>query len=679
MLELLSPAGSPEAVIAAVQNGADAIYLGLDGTFNARRNAKNFGREEYLEAVKYCRERGCKVYVTLNTLASDRELEELADTGRFLSETGADAVLVQDLGAARVLRAACPDLPLHASTQMSVHNLAGVFAAAELGMQRVVLARELNKEQIRFIAERSPIELEVFVHGALCFCHSGQCYMSALIGRRSGNRGLCAQPCRMQYSMGRHMDDYPLSLKDNCLISHLSELDDMGVKCVKIEGRMKRPEYGAIVTKIYHRAIHDGVAPTEKDLAMLELAFSRDGFTDGYFTGKKQDMHGVRGEQAEDRDAAKLFNEARKEYRDTQARRVGVDFYIAARVNQPSALAVIDEAGYRAIVYGPVPQNAETLPLTQQAVSEQLYKTGGTQYWCRSVNGIIDDGLYLSAGAINGLRRRALAELNAARAVPPKRRTAAGMPPLPPAVRPQRMLLAVQVLTVAQLTRELAGAGPELLYVPLEMLCAAPEALHPFREAGIRIAAVLPRIITDTETEQVLALLKKAKQNGVDSVLSGNLGHIAMARSAGFAVRGDFGLDLESITASFELRLAQVRDLVKCIDTELIVYGRLPCMVTDQDILTRADMGDNGSIADRMGSIFPVAREFGCRNVIYNAHKLFLADKPEDLAACGLAAGRLIFTTESPRECVQIAKSYQGTSNYQPNGVTRGLYYRGVE
>ena len=255
------------------------------------------------------------------------------------------------------------------------------------------------------------------------------------------------------------------------------------------------------------------------------------------------------------------------------------------------------------------------------------------------------------------------------------------------------MLLAVQVLTAEQLTRELAETGPDLVYVPLELLCAEPDALHPFREKGIRVAAVLPRIITDTETEQILSLLKRAKSFGVDTVLAGNLGHIAMARAAGFALRGDFGLNafnsqtlsvlrdagLESVTASFELRLAQVRDLVKSIDTELIVYGRLPCMVTDQDILTRADMGEMGSMADRMGSVFPVVREFGCRNVIYNAHKLFLGDKPEDLAACGLAAGRLFFTTESPRECVQIVKSYQGASNYQPNNVTRGLYYRGVE
>ncbi|MCD8240784.1 MAG: U32 family peptidase [Oscillospiraceae bacterium] len=365
MLELLSPAGSPEAVVAAVQNGADAIYLGLEG-FNARRGAKNFTRQEFLEAVKYCRARGCRVYVTMNTLASDRELEAVAEMGRFVSDAGADAVLVQDLGVARVLRAVCPDLPLHASTQMSIHNLAGVHAAEQMGLSRAVLARELTREQIRFIASRAPIEVEVFVHGALCFCHSGQCYLSALIGRRSGNRGACAQPCRMQYGMGRRAEDYPLSLKDNCLVMHLRELEEMGVRCVKIEGRMKRPEYTAITTRIYHRAITEGIPPTERDMETLELAFSRDGFTDGYYTGEKQEMHGVRGEAAERESVNRLFAETRRAYSNGELRRVGVDFQIEVRRACSASLTASDSDGNRVTVLGPVPAQAVSAALTQE-------------------------------------------------------------------------------------------------------------------------------------------------------------------------------------------------------------------------------------------------------------------------------------------------------------------------
>ena len=265
MMELLSPAGSPEAVIAAVQNGADAVYLGL-GDFNARRGAHNFTPEEFEKAVRYCHLRNCRVYVTLNTLVNDREMASAVAAARLASDKGADAILVQDLGLAQAIRRAVPDIPLHASTQMSIHNLAGAEAAAQMGITRVVLARELSLEEIRFISKHASVETEVFVHGALCFCHSGQCYMSAMIGRRSGNRGMCAQPCRMQYSLGGRMDDYPLSLKDNCLAYRLQALEDAGVACVKIEGRMKRPEYTAIVTGVYAKLLKEKRKPTAEEM-----------------------------------------------------------------------------------------------------------------------------------------------------------------------------------------------------------------------------------------------------------------------------------------------------------------------------------------------------------------------------------------------------------------------------
>ena len=697
MLELLSPAGSPEAVVAAVQCGADAVYLGLDGAFNARRGAKNFTREEYLNAVRYCRERDCKVYVALNTLVSDREMEDLADVGRFLSDTGADAALVQDLGAARVLRAVCPDLPLHASTQMSVHNLAGIHAAAQLGIRRVVLARELDREQLRFLAAHSPIELEVFVHGALCFCHSGQCYLSALIGRRSGNRGMCAQPCRQRYSMGRRLDDYPMSLKDNCLVEYLAELDEMGVTCVKIEGRMKRPEYTAIVTEVYHKAVHEGVAPTEKDLQKLELAFSREGFTDGYYTGEKRDMHGVRGEAEADADVKELYNEARRGYAAGELRRAPVDFHIEVRRGRSAALTAKDGAGRSVTVYGAEPQQAARVALTQESVTNQLYRTGGTQYRCRDVTGVIDEGLFLSAAAVNALRRAALTELSALRAAPSLRRTRLNLPPLHGGGAAKRMLLNVQVLSAAQLTPSLAERKPDNLCIPLELFSVPglKKALVPFTAKEIGLIAVFPRVIAGPDIGMLRALLDLAKTFGVREVLAGNMGHIALARAAGFEVRGDFGLNvfnshalqvlkdagLLSAAASFELRLSQVRDMVKCLDTELILYGRLPCMITDQDILTRAGAGadENAALSDRTGAMFPVSRAFGGRNAVWNAHKLFLADKLDEVAACGLSAGRLIFTTESPRECVLVTDRYLGRNDYLPNGLTRGLYFRGVE
>lgn len=695
MLELLSPAGSPEAVVAAVQNGADAIYLGFGG-FNARRGAKNFTDDEFDSAVRYCRVRGCKVYVTLNTLVSDREMDEAVKLACHAREAGADAILVQDLGLARVLRAAVPDMPLHASTQMSVHSLAGVQAAAEMGMSRAVLARELSLADIRRIGAAAPIELEVFAHGAFCFCHSGQCYMSAVIGRRSGNRGECAQPCRMRYSLGGRMDDYPLSLKDNCLVQYLGALEEAGVTCVKIEGRMKRPEYSAIVTGVYSRAIRCGTQPTEREMQELETAFSRSGFTDGYYTGKKgPEMFGTRGEPS--RDAARLFSAAKKEYAHSEMRRVPVKFFALIRRGENARFAVEDTDGHKVLRDGPTPQHAEKQELAEKSVYDQFYKTGGTPYLCTDVSSVVDKGLFLPTAVLNEARRGLLDALTEERKhVPP--RALGKMPAAPenllPPGTPKRIF---QITTAEQLTPELAAFAPDYLYVPLELLVENPAAVLPFAKRGTKPVAILPRVITDREEREVSDMLARARAMGIEEVLAGNLGHVRCARLAGMELRGDFGLNaynsdtLEvlkqagflSATASFELRLSQIRDLKKPLPLELIVYGRLPLMISDQCIIKNSagqcNCQNNVLLSDREGQQFPVMKAFGCRNAIYNSQKLYLADKTADLARCGLSAERLLFTNEGPEECVRIAESYAGKSDYVPNGMTRGLYYRGVD
>ena len=695
MLELLSPAGSPEAVVAAVQSGADAIYMGFGG-FNARRGAKNFTDEEFDTAVRYCRARGCKVYLTLNTLVADREMEEAAKLAYHAQEVGVDAILVQDLGVARVLHCLLPDMPLHASTQMSIHNIAGVEAAAEMGITRAVLARELNIDQISAITHRSPIETEVFVHGALCFCHSGQCYMSALIGRRSGNRGACAQPCRLQYSLGGRMDNYPLSLKDNCLVNYLEQLEKVGVSCVKIEGRMKRPEYTAIATGIYARAIKEKKNPTEAEMQQLETAFSRQGFTDGYLRGKKgPDMFGVRGEP--DKDANKLFSLVRKEYGNAELRRVPIKFYAIIRSGEESRFAAEDCDGHRVAKSGPVPQSAQTQALTEASVRDQLYKTGGTPYLCTEVSAAVDSGLYLPASALNELRRALLDQLTEERRRAPKF-TVGKMPRVPLNInilgRPKTIF---QVSALYQLTRELASFKPDYIYVPLEILVNDPAAVIPFAENGAVPVAVLPRVITDDQIPPVQEMLKRASKMGVEQALVGNLGHIKLARVCGMKTRGDFGLniynsdseqvlcaaDFLSATASFEMRLSQIRDMKKPINTEMIVYGRLPLMVSDQCIIKNSaghcNCENPVTLSDRTGQCFPVVKEFGCRNVIYNTHKLFMADKREEYEKTGIWASRLMFTNESAEECVRVAESYAGSGKYTPNNITRGLYYRGVE
>ena len=694
MIELLSPAGSPEAVIAAVQNGADAIYMGL-GNFNARRGAKNFTDEEFERSMRYCRIRGCKVYVTLNTLVNDREIAQAVESARLASELGADGIIIQDLGLAYAIRQALPDIPLHASTQMSIHNLAGVEAAAEMGMTRAVLARELSLEQIKFITQHASIETEVFVHGALCFCQSGQCYMSALIGRRSGNRGMCAQPCRMQYSLGGRMDDYPMSLKDNCLVGRLRELEDAGVACLKIEGRMKRPEYTAIVTKIYSKALKEHRQPSDEEMETLEKAFSRQGFTQGYFNGDKKDMFGRREEP--DKDTEKLFTLARKGYSEGELRRVPVHFYTVAEKGMPVKAIAFDDDGNRAAAMGGVPEKARGQGLTATYITEQMFKTGGTPYNCVENRAQADPGLYLPASEINDLRRRLVSELSEQRAKPPIRRVGK-LPEKPKGKLPTGdPAMIFQVLTEEQLSPELAALKPKYLYVPLTLMAEKLDLLRPFAEQGTIPVAVLPRVIADNEAAAVYDMLSRMFDQGVNEALVGNLGHAMLAKKAGMKLRGDFGLNtfnslsmevirqagFISATASFELRLSQIRDMIKPLDTELIIYGRIPLMVSDQCIIRhsagRCNCQTPGQMADRMGSVFPVVKEFGCRNVIYNAHKLYLADKAEDVYAAGAWGLRMMFTTEGMRECVEVAKGYMGLSDYKPNVLTRGLYYRGVD
>ncbi len=694
MIELLSPAGSPEGVIAAVQNGADAVYMGM-GDFNARRGAKNFTDEEFVKAVRYCHVRGCKVYVTLNTLVNDREMHDAVAAAKIASDAGADGLIVQDLGMSYAIRCALPDIPLHASTQMSLHNLAGVEAAAEMGMTRAVLARELSFEQIRFITQNASIETEVFVHGALCFCHSGQCYMSSLIGRRSGNRGLCAQPCRLQYSLGGRMDDHPLSLKDNCLVEQIRRLEEAGVASLKIEGRMKRPEYTGIVTGVYAKALREQRNPEKEEMELLEKTFSRQGFTQGYFIGDKLDMFGVREEP--DKDAEKIFSNARKQYAEGELRRVPVHFYTVLEKGEHIKAIAFDDDGHKAIATGPVPERAKRQGLTEQYLTEQMFKTGGTPYNCVENKAKAEPGLYLPASEINELRRKLIAQLSAEREKSAPRRTM--KLPAPPANVPaiSDPVRIYQVRTAEQLTPELAALKPDYIYFPALELAENFDPLRPFIENGVRPVAVLPRIITDDQSREVYTALEKLFDFGVNEALAGNLGHVFMARQAGMKVRGDFGLNafnsytlgvlkdagFLSATASFELRLTQIKAMAKPLDTELIIYGRLPLMVSDQCIIRhsagRCACQTPGQLADRMGSVFPVVKEFGCRNVIYNAHKLYLADKRDDLYALGLWGLRMLFTTESPRECVEVAKGYLGITDYKPNVLTRGLYYRGVD
>jgi len=693
MLELLSPAGSMEALRAAVQNGANAVYLGC-GTFNARQGAKNFTPQTLGEAVKYCHIRGVAVHLTLNTLVSDKEIPEVCELIRAAANCGVDAFIVQDLGVVRLCKEIAPHVALHGSTQMTVHSLPGVQLCAAWGLSRVVLSRELSREEIRYITANSPIEIEVFAHGALCMGYSGQCYLSAAIGGRSGNRGRCAQPCRQSYGYGRYQNQHPLSLKDNCLVTYLKDLQDMGVASVKLEGRMKRPEYVAAVTEVYRRAMDQG--NVTRDMAeKLMTAFNRQGFTDGYYKGQTgAHMFGYRDERSEN---PQWFKQIRQSYEGVENPLVPVTFVALVNRNRFS-LAVTDPDGHTCTQEGPVPEVARTLPLTRDDLAERLSKTGGTPYRCVDVHIQLENGLSLSASAINTLRRDVLNQLTALRArhdTPrlghPRKlirfRGADGMPEL-----------TVQVTTREQITGRLLKMNPAVLYVPLHILYMEPQFAADLAHRA-HVCAVLPQIVHDGEIPEMMGKLRELRNLGIREVLVGNLGLMIPARECGMRVRGDFGfnlynshamaaareLELRSACLSFEMTLPQIRDLIKAVPAEMLCYGRMPLMVTE-NCLIRGKTGQctchlaPAKLTDKTGADFPIIKDGdSCRSVLLNGKKLNWLDRRDDLARLGVWATRLYFTTENARETDRVLASWDNPVPFDPGACTRGLYLRGLE
>jgi len=692
MLELLAPAGSMEALRAAVQNGANAVYLGC-GQFNARQSAKNFTPQALTEAVKYCHIRGVAVHLTLNTLVSDKELQEAAALIRHAALSAVDAFIVQDLGVVQLCKQIAPHIPIHGSTQMTVHSLPGVQLCAAWGLRRVVLSRELSREEIRYITQNSPIEIEVFGHGALCMSYSGQCYLSAAIGSRSGNRGRCAQPCRQSYGYGRWQNKYPLSLKDNCLVHYLQDLQEMGVASLKLEGRMKRPEYVAAVTGVYRQAIDSGNV-TRPMMEKLHTAFNRQGFTDGYYSDKTgPHMFGIREEKNEDQS---WMREIRQTYESAENGLVPISFHCSVRPDG-TMLSVTDPEGRVCTLSGAVPEPARVAELTREALAERLSKTGGTPYRCVSVRAEVSPGLSLSAAAINALRRDVLNLLTAQRARRDEPRLS----------RPEKVVrfsgshtqpeLTVQVTTREQITGRLLKMKPAVLYVPIHLLAGDPNFCKMLAEQ-VNVCAVLPRIVHDGELANLRQDMRKLQLLGVREVLVGNLGLLIPARECGMHVRGDFGLNLynsrsvnivrnwefHSACLSFEMTLPQIRDVSKAVPCELLTYGRLPLMVTE-NCLIKSRTGQctchlsPAKLTDKTGADFPIIKDGdSCRSVLLNGKKLNWLDRQDDLSQLGLWATRLYFTTENPKEVDQILACVHNPTPFDPGASTRGLYLRGL-
>lgn len=695
MLELVSAAGSPEAVVAAVQNGADAVYF-ASGSFTGQRLSHGFTKEEYEDSLRYCRVRGCKAYVALNILASDAEITEVIRTAENAASLGADALIVRDIGLARVLRTVLPDMPLHGDWSMGLGTLAGVCAAAELGFSRVILPQEIPRDQIEQICTQAPIHAGVFIQNELCVCDPGICYMSSLAGGHSANRGLCSGMCRGNFSLGGRKDDRPLAMKDWSLLPHVEELESLGVRFAVVGGRTRRAEYTALATSIYHNLIHDGKRPTQDELELLCSAFCSQGLTDGYFRDNLgSNMFGYH-QPSISQEVSRGLSQIRDGYTEGEKRRVSVSFYAMINEGERSKFVARDDEGHQAAVFGPIPIPAEGNPLNADELSQVLYKTAGTPYFCSGVEARIANNQLIPEADLAAVRHALLLSLSEKRRADVKPRTR-HMPDFPRKAEPaEKSKIIFQLTSASQLTPELISMKPDYLYLPIDELAEKFDQVAPYTRLA-SIIAVLPPVVRDDETAKILAILKKLKALGINEVMIGSLGQLPIVRSVGMLARGDYALNvfnsftadllrragLQSCTASFELHIGQLRELRTPLDTEIIIYGRLPVMTTENCLIKnsagKCACQSPGQLSDGKGSVYPVVREFGCRNTVFSSHKLFLADRRADYEGLGFWGLRLLFTTESARECVEVARSYLGISDYRPNGLTRGRMYKGVD
>ncbi len=683
-LEILAPVGSPEMLEAAVRCGADAVYMGASA-FHARRNSYCFSDDELRRAVEYCHARGMAVHLTLNTLIREEEMTAAVALAQTACAAGVDALIVQDMGLAARIHAAAPELTLHASTQLSCHTPEGVRRLRDAGFSRVVLAREMSAEEIRACAGLG-CELEVFVHGALCMSVSGQCYFSAMLGGRSGNRGLCAQTCRLPFRPDGSDDRgrAALSLKDMSLLHEMAALSELGVCSLKIEGRMKRPEYVAAAVTVYHAAAR-GEQPDPQTVEDLRAVFSRSGFTDGYFTGDRRDMFGVR--RKEDVTAAAPVLKRLQRLYDGEKPRVSVDMTLTVAEEQPVTLVVTD-GEHTAQVTGEPPETALHRALDPERAEAQLRKTGGSPFAAGQVRVNVEPGLTMPLSALNALRRDGLEQLLSLRAVRevPVWDETARPPELSPVARREQPLLIAQFVREAQVPAALDADG---LVLPLD---TPVERLQYWRRK-MPVAVAIPRGMFGREPA-VLAALKQAREAGITAALCGNVGAVGLALQAGMRPVGGFSLNiansealaayarmgLQAAVLSMELTFSQMAFTAHApVPTGLLVYGRQALMLTRNCPRIggvpcgRRNCG--GSLTDRRDKVFPLQCDGGCVEVL-NADPLYWADKRGEIPPVDFWL--LSFTDETPDQAAQVTKWYRA-GGPRREGITRGLYRRGVE
>lgn len=735
-VEILAPAGSMDALVAAVRCGADAIYLGA-GDFNARRHADNFTRDELRQAVEYCHIRGVKVYLTLNTLISDAEISSALELISCVCAIGVDALIIQDLGIARLCHEVAPNMPLHASTQMSVTSVYGFKELETLGFKRAVLPRELSFEEIRKIRENTSMELELFVHGALCMCVSGQCYLSGMLGGRSGNRGLCAQPCRLPFSApgGLGAD---LSLKDLSLIDHLPELCELGIESFKIEGRMKRPEYVAAATTACRVAIkryeksksfdkssgdidYSGVR-TQEELKLkeqLRAVFSRSGFTDGYYKDNLGiGMFGTR--QKDDvTAAAPVLKELSRLY-EKEPSVIPISLSLTAELGKPLMASASTGKINTFVTSDYKVQKAQNHATEVEKIREQLHKTGGTPFKVEMTDIKVDGNINVPISEINSIRRLALASLEKKLISGYEKETVLSEFKLPIDDFARTSLLELGNHTITWKKRNPIAERPNSIarfssvdQIPKNFgefiadkdygitsvivpLFTTEDKFSRLKKLNIPYGVELPRAIYGNYRD-IKCKLKDAKKCGVSFAYCGTLDAIKLAKSEGLPVLGaqtlnaynSFSLSeykslegLHSIVVSTEMGLKDITNLRSSLPRGIISYGQTPLMlVRNCPIKNGRNCRSCQSklyLTDRKGIKFPVTcvANAGVASEVLNSRPIYLADRQHELK--NLDFQLLYFTVESPEKVEKILAAFRDQES--PKGeFTRGLYYRGVE
>jgi len=678
--EILAPAGSIESLKAAVRCGANAVYLG-GKALNARRNASNFSEAELAEAVEYCHARNVKVYLTLNTLVSDSEFETAYDAVKCACRANADALILQDLGLAAAVRRVCPSMPVHASTQMSVQSIEGIRKLEELGFSRAVLPRELSEREIIAISSQTNMELEYFVHGALCMCVSGQCLMSSVLGGRSGNRGLCAQPCRLPFGVNGKGGNN-LSLKDLSLTDELHRLEKAGVCSFKIEGRMKRPEYDAAAVTACKNSLEN--KKDEEINQSLKAVFSRSGFTKGYFEGKLgSEMFGTR--RKEDVEGAGGVLSGLQRLYDNENPLIPVELNLIFKENEPVKLEASALGISVCAVSETYPEKARNKPLDRDGLTQRISKCGGTQFYADKINIEFTEGLIASAGTINGLRRTAL-ELLEKEIIRREK-----IPVFEPehTFKPYSSELKsthARFFREEQIPENLDGISRVIL--PVEV---SGETVEKLCGMGIETAVEIPSAVF-SNSDKYIEKLKELKKRGVSLAWVCTLDGVGIAEKAGLPFASGFGMNIYNSLSVEEIKRMGGKDcLLSCeislsdasrlggdLPRGIMTYGRIPLMLTRncpvKNKLTCGECGGKSVLTDRMGIDFPVVCKNGASFVL-NSVPLWLADKKNELR--NIDFDLLYFTNESKDECDGIIIAY---NNNEKAGVgfTRGLYFRKV-